>query len=308
MDERDRMYSMKLVSVIIPTHNRAALLKEAIQSALAVERDGFELEVIVVDDGSTDETPEVAKAFPVVYLRTEGVGASAARNRGMEIARGDFITFLDDDDVWLPNNITPQLCVFEEHPEIGAVHAQVQLTDAHRIPYGEPSPAGPLSSGWIFEDLLTYWPQIGSILVRTSIVRDVGYFDTSLASEEEWDWVLRIARRCPIGRVEVPVLLFRQRGLEDDAVAWKRFPDTMKVFRRHTRDVAIRRRFRVQRQLWRYRGWYAAGFVQSAGHHFQQGDRSRALQCLGYAVRSSPVHALAILARAARGTPVVVAP
>lgn len=289
---------MPLVSVIIPTRNRAALLREAIESVLAVQRDGFELEPIVVDDGSGDETPDVAAAYPVVYLRTEGLGASAARNHGMAAATGDFIAFLDDDDLWLPTNIGSQLRVFAEHPEYGAVYAQVQLTDAQRTPFGEPSPAGPLASGWIFDDLLTYWPQVGSVVVRSSVVRAVGDFDTSLVSEEEWDWILRIARRYPIGRVEVPVLLFRQRGYGDDDVAWRRFPDTMKVFRRHTRDrdADLARKVRFQRLLWSHRGWYAAGFVHSARYHAQQGDRRRAMRCLRYAVRSSPLHTVAVLA------------
>lgn len=286
---------MPLVSVIIPTRNRAGLLREAIESVLAVHQDEFELEPIVVDDGSTDETREVAAAYPVVYLRTEGLGASAARNHGIQAAHGDYIAFLDDDDVWLPTNIGPQLRAFDAHPEFGAVYAQVQLTDAKRTAYGEPLPAGPLSSGWIFDDLLTYWPQLGSVVVRNAVVRTVGGFDTSLVSEEEWDWILRIARRYPIGRVEVPVLLFRQRGYGDDDVAWRRFPDTVKVFRRYTGDTGLARKLRLQRLLWSHRGWYAASFVQSARYHLQRGDRARAMRCLRYAMRSSPLHTITIL-------------
>jgi glycosyltransferase involved in cell wall biosynthesis len=286
---------MPLVSVIIPTRNRSTLLREAIESALAVRRDGFALEVIVVDDGSTDDTRAVATAYPVVYLRAEGMGASAARNAGMDAAHGEFIAFLDDDDVWLPNNIAPQLRVLAEHPEYGAVYAQVQLTDADRVPYGEPIPVGPALSGWIFDDLLTYWPQVGAVVVRAAVVREVGGFDTSLISEEEWDWILRLARHYPIGRVAEPVLLFRQRGLSDDATSWRRFPDTVRVFHRHTRHMALAKRLRLQRLLWAHRGWYAAGFVHSARHYVRQGDRARALRTFSYALRASPMHAIVTL-------------
>lgn len=288
---------MHLVSVIIPTHNRAALLHQAIESVLAVQGDNFALEVLVVDDGSTDDTPAVARAFPVTYLRTNGIGASGARNAGLHAATGDFIAFLDDDDLWLPNNISPQIRAFAEHPEYGAVYAQLWCTDADRKPYGDPMPAGPLTSGWIHDDLLTHWPQLGTLVVRASVARAIGDFDAALCSEEEWDWLLRIARRYPIGRVETPVMLFRQRGYEDDAVWWRRLPDTLKVFHRHTRDYAPVRRLRLQRILWKHRGWYAANFMLSARHYATNGKRAAALRCVAYAVRTSPPHAAISLAR-----------
>lgn len=283
---------MHLVSVVIPTRNRAPLLREAIESVLAVQHADFEVEVILVDDGSTDDTPAAARAYPVTYLRLDGQGASAARNLGMEGARGDFIAFLDDDDLWLPTNITPQLALLDEHPEYGAAYAQVQLTNADRVPYGAPIPQGPLRSGWIFDDLLTYWPQLGSVVVRAEVARDIGGFDATLRSEEEWDWMLRIARRYPIGRIEQPVVLFRQRGHGDDALAWQRLPDTLKVFHRHTRGQGLSRWLWLQRILWAHRGWYAAMFVQSARYHAGNGDSARATQCLRYALRTSPVHAV----------------
>src|SRR5689334_7194457 len=100
-----------LVTVIIPTRNRAALLREAVASVLAVPRVGFELEVIVVDDGSDAETRDVAAANPVMYLRTDGIGVSAARNRGIEAAHGEYLAFIDDDDLWLSHNVSTQLQV-----------------------------------------------------------------------------------------------------------------------------------------------------------------------------------------------------
>jgi glycosyltransferase involved in cell wall biosynthesis len=287
---------MRLVSVIIPTRNRAPLLREAIESVLAVQRTGFEHEVIVVDDGSTDDTPAVAHAYPISYLRLEGLGASAARNAGISAAQGDFIAFLDDDDLWLPTNVAPQLAMLDAHPEYAAVYAQVQLTSADRTPFGEPIPQGPPRSGWIFDDLLTYWPQLGSVVVRAAVVREIGGFDIALRSEEEWDWMLRIARRYPIGRIEQPVVLFRQRGYGDEALAWQRLPDTLAVFHRHTRDRDLTRRLRLQRVIWAHRGWYAASFMQNAWYHGGKGDTRRALRCLRYALWTSPVHTMVEIA------------
>lgn len=292
---------MPLVSVIIPTYNRAALLREAIESVLAVDRRGFELEVIVVDDGSTDETSDVVAALPVTYLRTTGnEGASAARNRGLRAARGEYIAFLDDDDVWLPNNIAPQLAILHDHPEYAAAHAQVILTDPTRKPFGEPVPAGPLVSGWIFEELLSYWPQLAAVVVRATVVREIGLFDPNLRSEEEWDWLLRIAQRYQIGRVEEPVAFFRQRGSGDEDQAWQRLPDTLRVFRRYTRAssqrAGIAQRLRMERRYWAHRGWFAANFFHYAQRYSHHGDRLRALRCLRYAVQTSPMHTAALVA------------
>src|SRR3954467_686876 len=161
-----------LVSVIITTRNRSKYLKEAIESVLAVCGRKFDIEIIVVDDGSTDDTPEVLKQYSVVYLRTSGIGMANARNTGLRAATGDFVTLLDDDDVWLPNNIAAQIELFEQHPEYAAVHAQSQLVNYDNTPFGDPVPAGPLPSGWIFEELLTYWPQVGTILTRTTVARE----------------------------------------------------------------------------------------------------------------------------------------
>lgn len=289
---------MPLVSVIIPTYNRATLLKEAIESVLAVRRDGFELEIIVVDNGSTDDTQAVAGTYPVRYVRTqEGRGASLARNAGIHAARGDFLAFLDDDDLWLPDNIAPQLKLLAEHPEYGAVHAQAQLTDASRVPYGEPIPQGPLHSGWVFEDILRYWPQLGTIVVRAAVAREVGDFDPTLFADQDWDWILRITRRFQFGRIEQPVILFRQRGSEDDTLAWRRFPYNGIVFHRHTRDLPLAHRLRLQRIWWGHRGWYASLFLQNAQHYARQGEMARAWRSAGYACRASLPHAAGLVVK-----------
>ena len=210
---------MPLVSVIIPTRNRAALLRQAIESVLAVgdaHRERFALDVMVIDDGSTDETAEVVAEYPVRFLHTDGThGASAGRNVGLAAARGDYIAFLDDDDLWLPGNVSAQLAVFEAHPEYGMVFGQAQRTEADLTPYGEPVPEGPATSGRIFERLLDFWPQIGTCLVRAEVAREVGPFDLELIADQDWDWLLRVAKRHEVGWIEEPVILFRQRARPD---------------------------------------------------------------------------------------------
>jgi glycosyltransferase involved in cell wall biosynthesis len=120
--EQDR----PLVSVIIPTHNRSSLLCEALASVMEQEGRGelFELETIVVDDASTDDTRRVAAEYPVRYIRhPTNLGLSAARNSGIAEARGRYVAFLDDDDLWLPHRLQVQLPVMEAHPEVDLVYS-----------------------------------------------------------------------------------------------------------------------------------------------------------------------------------------
>lgn len=280
-----------LVSVIITTRNRAALLQEAIESVLKAEKKGFTTEIIVVDDGSTDNTAEVIKAYPVHYITTAGgLGIARARNTGLAVAKGDFITILDDDDLWLPNNISDQLALFKQHPEYGAVHGRIKLMSYEGQPFGEPFPAGALSSGWIFDSLLTYMPQVGSMLIKASAVREIGGLDPSLFGDTDWDWFLAIAQKYPIGRVENEVILFRQRHGAEEELLWKRFPDTMRIFKRRTAHYSFIKRLRLQTLLWKHRGHYSSQFVRCSAYHLKRRDYKRAARATYYALRVSPLH------------------
>lgn len=282
---------MSLVSVVIPTRNRASLLREAIESVLAVEKVDFELEIIVVDDGSTDETDSIISQYPVSYVRTSGgLGCGGARNEGIKAAQGDFIAFLDDDDVWLPTNVTPQLRCLQQNPSYGAVLAQVIMTGPDRIPWGDPVPRAPLTSGWIFDDLLNYWPQSAATLIRRAALDTVGTLQVGLHDAEDWDLLLRIARRYPIGRVAEPVALFRQREDNNEIQKYGRMVDTMRIFRQHVRQERLPRRVALQRIYWRHRGWYAGRFLAYAETHARKGEEKRALNSLRYAALASPFH------------------
>jgi glycosyltransferase involved in cell wall biosynthesis len=292
MQKRDKY----LVSVVITTKNRAAFLREAIESVLAVKNQNhpkFDIELIVVDDGSTDETPEVIKRYPVKSFRTTGIGMAGARNMGLHAATGDFFTLLDDDDVWLPNHVASHIAFFEEHPEYGAVHAQDQTTYVDLTPYGQPGPTSPFASsgGWIFEELLTYFPQVATILTRMDVAREAGDFDPSLTGDNDWDWLLRVARRYPIGRIELPVMLFRQREKIDEALAWRRFPAMLIIFHRHTQSLGLINRLKLRPILWRHRGWWTSFyFLRYAQIHYANGDRKRAYRSFYYALRCSIPH------------------
>jgi len=183
------------VSVIIPTRNRAPLLARALDSVFSQEGLGeqFDLEVIVVDDGSTDSTATVVGEYAQVRgLRfSTSRGVAAARNTGIESSRGAFICFLDDDDVWLPGRLKLQIPAFKRHPEAGAVYSQV--FDAHD---GKPYPASARAvSGRIFDALLSgnLIGGVDAVLIRHEALEKTGYFDESLPPCEDWDLWLRLS-------------------------------------------------------------------------------------------------------------------
>ena len=125
------MKRSRTVSVIIPTYNRAHYLGEAIESILNQDIRDCRIEIIVVDDGSTDNTKEVLGKFGnrVRYIYQENGGAGSARNRGIDEATGEWISFLDSDDRWLPGKLALQFKVLDAFPGYNAIHSEFQIFD-----------------------------------------------------------------------------------------------------------------------------------------------------------------------------------
>ena len=197
------------VSIIIPAYNQAHYLGAAIASALG--QSYGDVEVIVVDDGSTDKTREVVEQIGdprLRYVYQENQGLSAARNTGIRHACGTYLSYLDSDDLFLPEKVALLLAVMEERPEVGLVAGQAMPVDEAG------SPAGALFDRPLPDDareLLLHNPlHVGSVLVRRSWQEKAGFFDESLRSYEDWDMWLRLARLgCPMASVARPVSLYR---------------------------------------------------------------------------------------------------
>lgn len=279
-----------VVSVVMATKNRSDLAAETLRSLLDLDQREFELDIVVVDDGSTDDTVERLSALPVRLISTGGVGMAGARSLGLSAASGDFVTVIDDDDVVLPSAFGVQLAVFREHPEMALVHAQAQLVGPDLTPFGEPFPYAPLAPFPELRDCLSYFPQVGTIVTRIDAAREAGDFDPDLPGDNDWDWMLRIVRRHPVGAVEEPVLLFRQRDEPQEALAWRRYPAIATIFRRHTDDLPMIERLRLRPVMWKHKGWCTSIFLNHAQDNWSAGDRRRALTSLGYAARTSAVH------------------
>jgi glycosyltransferase involved in cell wall biosynthesis len=296
-----------LVSTVIATRDRARLLEQAIASALAQDVEGHE--VIVVDDGSTDETTEVVGRYPVRYLRLgddAGGTPSRARNAGIRAARGRYIAFLDDDDVWLPNRLRAALDVMEREPEIGMTFGQAQPVDERLRPFGRPFPPLPqgTSRAQIVAALLDATVHLNTVLVRRSVFEFVGLLDESVYGAEDMDLTVRIARRfrcAALAGPPVAFVRFHPRGpVTETAVEgfWRRRSDEMRLLRRHLgKRASVRpgpvRRWRI---VVRKRGWYASVFLDLAARCREAGPSAGAnaarKRALRYALRTSPGHAL----------------
>lgn len=210
--------SMPQVSVVIPSYNSAAWLPETLAGALA-QKD-VELEVIVVDDGSTDNTKEVVSEFPTVRcLSQANAGVAAARNTGIKAARAPYIAFLDADDIWDPLKLQRQLRVLDQHPEVGLVFsnyrpfgAEVAYRtgfDRSRVLPGIPrlaigADAFLLQSRNLFLDVLNdLFPWTSTLLVRKTAIDQAGLFYERLRHVgEDWLMCMRLAKVCEFAFVD----------------------------------------------------------------------------------------------------------
>jgi glycosyltransferase involved in cell wall biosynthesis len=216
------------VSVVIPTYNRAQYVTKAIESVLAQTYTDYE--IIVVDDGSTDDTLGVLQAYAgrIRVIRQENAGPSAARNAGIEAARGRWIAFLDSDDEWLPRKLAVQMADVARRPELCAHFTNVQFV----LPGREPAslfsvrgfdPAGhpenvierPLTC--VFEDEIVV---LSAFVVRRDVLAGAGTFDVRLHVAEDRDLLMRVALGGPWGYCA------------DDLVMYYRRPDGLSLTRR----------------------------------------------------------------------------
>jgi glycosyltransferase involved in cell wall biosynthesis len=190
-----------LVSVIIPVFNGDRFLREAVESVLAQKHSP--LEIIVVDDGSTDGTAEVARSLPetVRYLHQTNQGPAAARNRGIECAQGDLIAFADADDLWPEAKLELQLPYLINDPAIEIVLGRIQPVLLSRIgeteaeEFGEPA----------------FSVNLGSAIMRKSVFERVGLFDQTMRYSEDVDWFMRVREAgAAIKTIDAVTLFYRQ--------------------------------------------------------------------------------------------------
>lgn len=201
------------ISVVIPTFDRASVLPRALDSVVRQTRSPAE--VIVVDDGSTDDTAElVERRFPSVrLLRQVNRGVSAARNRGIEASESEWIALLDSDDEWWPRKLERQMSALKERPELRVCHTdEIWIRHGRRVNQRR---IHAKHGGWIFEHCLPRCAMSpSSIVIHRSVFDEVGMFDEELPACEDYDLWLRICSRYPVLCVDEP-LVVKHGGHED---------------------------------------------------------------------------------------------
>ena len=202
---------MPNVSVIIPAYNAESTIRSTIVSVVSQTYTNYE--IIVINDGSTDRTAKIVKTIKddrIKLFNYQNGGLPTARNRGMRQATGEYIAFLDADDLWTEDKLEKQLAMLEANPEAGVAYSRTSCIDWQgNLLYN----CDPISfTGNVFEKLLlTNFLQNGSNpLIRKVAVEAVGEFDPSLKSCEDWDYYLRLAARYPFAIVPEYQIFYRQ--------------------------------------------------------------------------------------------------
>ncbi|OGO16098.1 MAG: hypothetical protein A2Y93_02910 [Chloroflexi bacterium RBG_13_68_17] len=274
---------MDLVSIIIPAYNQAGFLAQSVRSALSQTHRA--LEVIVVDDGSTDDTPSVVRTLAdprLRYVRQENQGLSSARNTGMRASNGGLLSFLDADDLFLPDKLTLLVGELQARPQVGLVAGQAIPVDKDGRPAGRvfdrgfPDPA----NRWLLGNPL----HVGSVLLRREWQERVGWFDETLSSYEDWDLWLRLARGgCLMGWLPRPVSLYRFHSAQMTRDGGQMTRSSFAVLDKVFRDPGLPESWKQLRDQ-----AYSHAHLRAAAQAYLAGNYSRAKADLTKAVDLNP--------------------
>jgi len=214
-----------MISVIIPTYNRASFLKEAIQSVL--DQDYFAslnhappFELLIIDDGSTDNTEEIVRTFGdrVKYHYQANKGISASRNFGLSLARGDHIAFLDSDDLWKKAKLRIQMNLIENISGARTCYTEeIWIRKGVRV---NPRKKHQKHSGWIFDQVLPLCLlSLSSAFFKREVFEEIGHFDEELPVCEDYDFGIRVAQKYPVYLIRRPLIV--KRGGHPDQLSKK---------------------------------------------------------------------------------------
>jgi glycosyltransferase involved in cell wall biosynthesis len=291
-----------LVSVVIPAYNCADFISDALDSV--VDQDYPAIEVLVVDDGSTDDTCDIVTSYgsTVTLVRQANAGAAVARNEGMRRARGEYVALLDADDVWLPGKLQLQVGHLERHDDVALCCTRWSLLhpDAtgryhfERPAAPESVPVDPKCNGWVYCQLLLdceVWTS--TVLMRRDLAERVGGFDPGLRRGQDYDYWLRASRLTRIDRLDASLALYRMQVAHD-----RKFPETnweLAVIRRAIErwgmtgpDGSALSRADLRSRLWALN--YNFGYAQYRG-----GRYALAADAFVAALRERPAHLKTLL-------------
>jgi glycosyltransferase involved in cell wall biosynthesis len=228
------------VSIVIPTYKHARFIEETLRSVFAQTFQDFE--VIVINDGSPDDTGAVLKPWAesgrIRYFEQSNVGQSATRNRGIELARGEFLALLDDDDLWPSDKLAWQVESLRRQPAAVLCYGFAQ-TFGMENNYRLPESAGP--QGEVTEEMLKgcLISSPGQVLLRTKAVRDLGGFDPAIQGTEDWDLWIRLSRTGDFVYEDRCSLLYRLQSQNASQNAPKMFRAGIQVVHKHLGRIPL---------------------------------------------------------------------
>ncbi len=277
------------ISVVVPTYNRGPLVRSTLDSVLAQTLPP--LEVIVVDDGSTDGTPDWIEAHygtRVRVIRQDNGGVARARNLGLERACGEFIAFLDHDDLWLPSKLSLQLEAMQSNPRVGVVYsswAAVDEAGAEMPPIIQwqrqwwwrprdgnayPWTLLPHPLGFVRNPIVS----MSVPLIRTDLLRSVGGFDPRTVPSDDWDLWIRLSKICEFACVDQELVHYVHHDLQQHKHMEAAYASALIILRKYRVGWTRHPWLRFKQQCYR-RTCFALTYHARAAIAVEQGERAR---------------------------------
>jgi glycosyltransferase involved in cell wall biosynthesis len=277
--------AQETVSVVIPTYGHAAYVLAAIESCLQQTRPPSE--IIVINDGSPDETESVLAplidAGHIRYERQDNQGQAVARNRGLQLARGSLVAFLDDDDWWPLDRLEWQAAYLERNPDVGMIAGSALFVYSSGK---ERRHIGGVVGEITFESLFYQNPMVspGQALMRRAVLERVGGFDPGIWGSDDWDVYFGMSRFARVMMADQLALYHRRHSGNSSLNARRMLENGMKVVRKQLQFAPPMRRpvlgWGARRFLFRYRG---ANECRKAGRALRRMQLARAFEHLGNA-------------------------
>ena len=281
---------MPRVTVVIPTYNAAVYLTETLESVCTQNYGDFEL--LIVDDGSRDDTVELARRFEsrvaLRIIEQANAGPAAARNNGVRNARGEYVAFIDSDDLMLPRRLAAQVAMLGGDPSLGLVHTDLMTFDEHGVVHTTRRAFSDPCGGRILDKLLIDNSiTTSTVMAPRARLIEAGLFDETRRISEDFDLWLRMAERWSVGYVDEAAVKYRRRPgslSEDKLRTGLAALDVVETWWRAHPDYARDHRALYRRSL--------AKHLEVAGSAaVAQGGIAIGLKCLARALRLAPTHA-----------------